>query len=807
MVWMLRLVGIGTCAAIALVGCGGDPAPVCENGVLDPGEAAIDCGGTCDLCPDGTMCTDASSCASGACTEGACTSPACDDGAQNSDETDVDCGGSCPACPAGQTCSAATDCETGVCTRGQCAEMTCVDGVQNGDETDVDCGGSCPACMPDEGCLAPTDCTSGVCTETRCIAPACDDTVRNGDETDIDCGGSCPACALGQGCAVPSDCVTVACSAAGRCVNGPNPGFEITPESGEAPHSIRVTSTATPGDAPIATIQYDYGAGLEADEVHTFVEPGMVLVRQRVTDSVGAFTETTVAVSIMPPSFTPVRLSESDRTPSPELELSDDRLGIRVLDARAGARTDRSISPGEGIFYAEGQRLSSLLGEQFFGVVTATAPLDQLPGEDDISIGVDTTGTIRFNGSFVESFVADGNDHYGFVVDYRGAQPIVHVIVRANESPSSIVDRVHYSATLETTEPVFFLAGGGRRSLEVQQRIIVGNDLTRFPFRYDAVGLLAAASIDGTGLILGWGQSRTLPANDPPLLEVMPAPMTVPSGTSVAFSAVASDVLDGDLSEEVVWEDLTVPAGERVPEQGSTFTVTPDSAGVFPIRATVVDRVGQRVSQVVDLTVAEAIPSFDPVTLDPDARSGDVTITAGGLGVEFNGPELQGVRANQGLLGDFWYFEATRVGAPGDFGIGVVTKNGALDPYEPATVPPSCSINAVASVFQSLMFVVNYDIPTTVTYGIAVDYRERSPVVYILTNESGGPVLSAVVALDDATLPLHPFAYGQPNAATGADLVLNFGASPFVYAPDAVLSGAGVDVSELGVGWGSANLP
>ena len=123
-------------------------------------------------------------------------------------------------------------------------------------------------------------------------------------------------------------------------------------------------------------------------------------------------------------------------------------------------------------------------------------------------MGSDTTGTIRFNSAFVESFAADESDHYGFVVDYRGAQPIVHVIVRANETPSSIVDRVHYSATLETTEPIFLLAGGGRRSLDVQQRILVGNDLTRSPFRYDAAGLLAAASIDGTGLVLGWAKSH-----------------------------------------------------------------------------------------------------------------------------------------------------------------------------------------------------------------------------------------------------------------------------------------------------------
>ena len=801
-----RAAKLGMCLGLVFWGCAEDPPP-CENGVLDSGEAAVDCGGTCPLCPDGTECVEASACASGACTNGACTAPACDDGAANGSETDIDCGGSCPSCSVSQACGAPSDCATGVCLSGECAAMTCIDLVQNGDESDVDCGGSCPGCAPDEMCGNADDCESRVCTGSRCVAPTCDDGVQNGDETDIDCGDICEPCALGEGCALPSDCVTDACSSAGQCVNGPVAGFEVAPAEGEAPHSIQVSSTATAGDAPIATIEYDYGSGLEADEIHTFVEPGMVLVRQRVTDSVGAFGEATAMVNVLTPAFTPVRLSETDRTPSPELELTADRLGIQVLDGRSGARTDRSIASGDGIFYAEGQRLTELRGEQFFGVVTAAAPLDQLPGNDRISIGVDTTGSVRFDDEFARSFLADQSDHYGFVVDYRGAQPIVHVLVGVGGTPATVVDGVLYSATLETSEPVFFLAGGGRRSLGVQQRIIVGNDLTRFPFRYDAAQLLSDASLDGTGLVLGWGQSRALPPNDPPTLEVMPMPMTVPSGTPVMFSAVASDVLDGDLSGEVVWENLTVPFGERPSSQGSTFSVTPSSIGVFPIRATVTDRIGQSVSAVVDLTVEGDPPTADPVVLMPDARSGDVTVTGGGLAAEFNGPQLQGVRANQALLGDFWYFEATRTGAIADFGAGVVPENGALDPYQPATVPASCSINAVASIYRSLMFADEYDVNATTTYGIAVDYRARTPTVYVLTNTVGGPIVAATVVLGDVTTPLHPFAYGQPNSATGADLVFNFGASPFVYAPATVLGAAGVDVSELEVGWGPANLP
>lgn len=45
---------------------------LCTNGVQDVGEADVDCGGTCDLCPGGATCTTGATCASGSCSGGEC---------------------------------------------------------------------------------------------------------------------------------------------------------------------------------------------------------------------------------------------------------------------------------------------------------------------------------------------------------------------------------------------------------------------------------------------------------------------------------------------------------------------------------------------------------------------------------------------------------------------------------------------------------------------------------------------------------------------------------------------------------------
>jgi len=81
--------------------------PTCANGVLNPGETDVDCGGpTCAPCGTGDTCLVGADCTSGVCPLGICVAPACNDGVKNGSETAVDCGGSCSACPV--PCSGAT---------------------------------------------------------------------------------------------------------------------------------------------------------------------------------------------------------------------------------------------------------------------------------------------------------------------------------------------------------------------------------------------------------------------------------------------------------------------------------------------------------------------------------------------------------------------------------------------------------------------------------------------------------------------------------------------------------------------------
>ena len=109
----------------------------CTNGVLDPGETDVDCGGTCsNKCADWQHCVVGTDCKSGGCnpTLLTCTPPSCTDGRKNGDETDVDCGGSsCPQCANGQTCTQELDCQSHTCQMmpgcvGEPCTMQCVTG-------------------------------------------------------------------------------------------------------------------------------------------------------------------------------------------------------------------------------------------------------------------------------------------------------------------------------------------------------------------------------------------------------------------------------------------------------------------------------------------------------------------------------------------------------------------------------------------------------------------------------------------------------------------------------------------------------
>ncbi|HEV7556705.1 MAG TPA: hypothetical protein VGO00_14670 [Kofleriaceae bacterium] len=108
------------------------------------------------------------------CVDGVCpTSPvvdACHDRVLDGDETAVDCGGHCQPCAGGDVCSIDADCQSQTCTAGVCDRTSCVDGVQDGLENQVDCGWSCP-CANGQSCSLDADCLSHHCPSDGKCAP------------------------------------------------------------------------------------------------------------------------------------------------------------------------------------------------------------------------------------------------------------------------------------------------------------------------------------------------------------------------------------------------------------------------------------------------------------------------------------------------------------------------------------------------------------------------------------------------------------------------------------------------------------
>lgn len=193
----------------------------CANQVLDEGETAIDCGGTCAPCAMGRTCVASVDCAGSQCIDGVCQSISCTDQTRSGTETDVDCGGgACKACAPGQRCNQSSDCNSGVCASDTCSQPTCSDKVKNGEETDSDCGGStCPTCSPGQKCSVGTDCAGGNCTGGTCSLVCldgkgnCDGDPSNGCEANLKTEADhCGACDMR--CNVPH--ATALCSG-GKC--------------------------------------------------------------------------------------------------------------------------------------------------------------------------------------------------------------------------------------------------------------------------------------------------------------------------------------------------------------------------------------------------------------------------------------------------------------------------------------------------------------------------------------------------------------------------------------------------------------
>ena len=222
--------------------------PLCANGIKDPGESAIDCGGDCSGCPLGTECNVDSDCISGVCDtlgSGLCeTANTCGNGRvemmEGCDDGDVLAGDGCNAnclLELGEMCLTSMACASGACDIT--GTMTCVmmggvcnDGVidpgESCDDRNNDPGDGCsPTCLLENGepCTLNGQCDSGVCDTLGSMTCEAADTCGNGnvevgegcdDGGTADGDGCTSACLIeiGGTCTLPNQCL------GGLCVLG-----------------------------------------------------------------------------------------------------------------------------------------------------------------------------------------------------------------------------------------------------------------------------------------------------------------------------------------------------------------------------------------------------------------------------------------------------------------------------------------------------------------------------------------------------------------------------------------------------------
>ncbi len=145
----------------------------------------------------------------------------CVNGIQDPGEIDVDCGGSCPTCENGAQCRRDTECTSGTCARG-IAEVTLTSGDAHFLNLKRELYGTCV----DAESLCTTQPTQWVAPPDFTIAS---DGLRAEEfpagslmKTGASCGGSCHPCALDAPCLSQNDCMSgLQCSV----MNGVLPGI------------------------------------------------------------------------------------------------------------------------------------------------------------------------------------------------------------------------------------------------------------------------------------------------------------------------------------------------------------------------------------------------------------------------------------------------------------------------------------------------------------------------------------------------------------------------------------------------------
>jgi len=501
------------------------------------------------------------------------------------------------------------------------------------------------------------------------------------------------------------------------------------------------------------------------------------------------------------PTADPTYLNAADRS-SAEVVISADRLSAEWLGlANLGVRSTTAVRPRSGVFYFEAYANLDLFS---IGVAPASAALDHSAVSGG-GFSIDVSGVIEVPQGDGQAFQRSAQGEYGFVVDYRTDHPTVYLIAGTASSA-----RVAATRTLSSvSEPLFIHLSGLRRKQGHQVTINPGNDTVNQPFVFDPRGVLRAAGQSETAqaLVLGWGGTHAGTWNEPPTLSLLTTPPSrVEVGEAVTLMASATDAESGSIDANIGWDLLSIGIGpERVHATGAAFTFTPRTLGQHPVRISVTDAAGKRVERTVVIEANGTQPQIADVRLvnEPGLTGAGIQISSDGLRAHWTRDQKLGVRANQGLYGDFWYVEGHRLVPEDNQAIGLVIGDVSLNPYQFNITPPSCSINTTGpSVFHDLMYAQSNPPRNVEYYGMAVDYRGDYPIVYVVI----GGALAATLHLTDVTVPIYPMLYGNVNSHGAAyDIEINFGGASFHEDPVAVLNRAGINTSGLKLCWGNAN--
>jgi hypothetical protein len=127
-----------------------------------------------------------------------------------------------------------------------------------------------------------------------------------------------------------------------------------------------------------------------------------------------------------------------------------------------------------------------------YGNLNPYGPVD-VPPSCSVNVLGGTWHSLMFHKNFPDGFETE--EYYGFAVDYRGASPVVYVIVR-----SQVVDTIPLQ---DVTVPIYPMLYGSPTTTPSGPAESI--NFGAKPFHYDAATVLRGANVDVTGFKAGWG--------------------------------------------------------------------------------------------------------------------------------------------------------------------------------------------------------------------------------------------------------------------------------------------------------------